>query len=326
MSLAIGVDIGGTKTVVGLVAPDGNVLNSRVVPTPAQDSEALFAVVAEAVAQVAANVTGADGGAVVGIGIGVAGLVDAPGRIVVFAPHLAWRGEPVAARFEAMTGLPVEVENDVAATAWAEYVFGAGRGVDPLLVLTVGTGIGGGIVIGGQLIRGATGASGEVGHVPFVPDGRPCACGANGCWEQYASGTALTRAARELVVSGDPASQALSQACEGDAEQLDGAVVTELALAGDPASIAVIARIGALLGEGLAGTVAILDPQLVVVGGGAAQAGDLLLQPAREALAARLVGAAFRPVPPIVAAECGEQAAMIGAAELARQRFGAAQT
>lgn len=322
MSLAIGVDIGGTKTVVGLVDSDGSVIRSRVVPTPSQNSEALYSVVADVVAQVAGP--GVGDGTIVGIGIGVAGLVDAPGRTVVFAPHLAWRAEPVAARFEALIGLPVEIDNDVAAAAWAEYAFGVGKGADPLLVVTVGTGLGGGIVIGGQLIRGATGASGEVGHVPFVPDGRPCACGAHGCWEQYASGTALTRAARELVASGDPAGLALSQACGGDVGQLDGAMVTDLALTGDPASIAVIARIGALLGEGLAGIVAVLDPQRVVVGGGAAQAGDLLLQPAREALAARLVGAAYRAVPPIVAAACGEHAAMVGAAELARQRFDAA--
>jgi glucokinase len=318
VSLAIGVDIGGTKTVVGLVSPGGTVLRSRVMPTPSQDPDALYSVVADAVKQVAA----ADAEAIVGVGIGVAGLVDAEGRTVVFAPHLAWRGHDVATRFESMTGFPVEVDNDVAATAWAEYVFGAGRGSDPLLVVTVGTGLGGGIVVGGELMRGFTGASGEVGHVPFVPDGRPCACGANGCWEQYASGTALTRSARALVASGDPAGSALSRACGGDPEQLDGPMVTRLALEGDPASIEVIAQIGGLLGEGLAGVVAILDPQRVVVGGGAAQAGDLLLQPAREALAARLIGAAYRAVPPIVAAECGEQAAMIGAAELARKRFG----
>jgi len=315
VSLAIGVDIGGTKTAIGLIEADGSVVRSIVAPTPSRDSEALFATVHAGIEQM----MGDDD--VTAVGVGVAGLVNESGNTVVFAPHLAWRGEDVAGRLQTLTGLPVEVDNDVAATAWAEFTFGAGQGADPLLVVTVGTGLGGGIVIDGHLMRGATGASGEVGHVPFVPHGHLCGCGAHGCWEQYASGSALTRAAREFVSSESSEAAALREACNGDIDQLVGSMVTDLAVAGDHASIRIIADVGHALGEGLAGVVAILDPARIVVGGGAAQAGDLLLDPARAALAARLVGAAYRVLPPIVEAACGEQAAMIGAAELARQRF-----
>ena len=315
VTLSIGVDIGGTKTAVGLVAADGSILRSMVVPTPAQDSEELFTATAACIREVAGDEKP------IGVGVGVAGLVDAAGSTVVFAPHLAWRGTDVAGRLAEITGLPVEVDNDVAATAWAEYTFGAGRGADPLVVVAVGTGLGGGIVIGGELMRGATGASGEVGHVPFVPDGHQCACGARGCWEQYASGSALTRAARELVASGSSEAAALRDSCGGDPQALKGQAVTELALAGDAASLRIIADVGTALGVGLSGIVAVLDPARVVVGGGVAAAGDLLLEPARAAMAGRLVGAAYREIPPIVPAACGESAAMIGAAELARRRF-----
>jgi glucokinase len=322
VSLAIGVDIGGTKTAVGLVADDGSVVTSTVVPTPARDAGALFATVAARIADLTAGLPAGDAAAP--IGIGVAGLVEASGRRVMFAPHLDLDGVDVAARFEALTRRDVEVENDVAAAAWAEFTFGAGRGADPLLVVTVGTGLGGGIVIGGELMLGATGAAAEVGHVPFVPGGRLCACGARGCWEQYASGNALARAGRELVASGGPGVEALREACAGDVEALTGRMITDLAHAGDPASIDVVVGIGEVLGEGLAGVVAVLDPQRVVVGGGAATVGDLMLDPARRALQARVIGGAHRMVPAIVAAEFGEQATMVGAAELARSRFAAA--
>ena len=238
---------------------------------------------------------------------------------MAFAPHLAFVDFPLAQRIEEQTQLSCVIENDATATAWAEYRVGAGHGVHSLLAVTVGTGLGGGVVVSDVLMRGANGTAGEVGHIPWVLDGVLCACGARGCLEQYASGSALTRHAREFVASGHLDAQPLLTACDGDIDQLTGNLVTQLAVAGDHACMALIADIGTTLGSGLSAMVAVLDPALVVVGGGVSAAGELLLQPARIALEQRLIGVAHRPVPPVVKAQCGELAAMVGAGLLAHE-------
>ena len=313
MSWVVGVDIGGTKTVAGLVSNTGEVLNSIFVPTPTHDADAIVATVVECI-----NTVG-ETHKPHAIGIGVAGLIDVTGRNVAFAPHLAFVDFPLAQRIEEQTQVPCVIENDATATAWAEYRVGSGHGVHSLLAVTVGTGLGGGVVVNDTLMRGAHGTAGEVGHIPWVLDGVLCACGARGCLEQYASGSALTRHAREFVASGHLDAQPLLAACDGDIDQLTGNLVTQLALAGDHACMALIADIGTTLGAGLSAMVAVVDPALVVVGGGVSAAGELLLQPARLALEQRLIGGAHRPVPPVVKAQCGELAAMVGAGLLAHE-------
>jgi glucokinase len=192
-----------------------------------------------------------------------------------------------------------------------------------MVLVTVGTGIGGGVVVDSRLVRGAFGIAGELGHMRVVPDGIRCGCGNRGCWEVYASGNALVREARELLASGALQAAAIAQACGGDPGALKGADITTLAQSGDPASIELIADLGRWVGEGAASVAAILDPELVVIGGGVVAAGDLLLEPARTAYGRQLTGRGHRPVAPIVAAALGNDAGLIGVAALAAEGVGA---
>jgi len=214
--------------------------------------------------------------------------------------------------------VPVFIDNDANTTAWAEMRFGAGRGCRQVLCLTLGTGIGGALVIDGRVYRGANGMAGEFGHMQVVPDGRRCECGNRGCWEQYASGARVVVEARELLATGSPAAYALAEAVQRDPARLTGPLVTEVARTGDRAATELLAQVGDWLGVGLAGLCAGFDPELVIVGGGLSDAGDLLLEPARRALARTLTGRGFRPEPPVVKTELGTDAGFIGAAELAR--------
>jgi glucokinase len=188
-----------------------------------------------------------------------------------------------------------------------------------VVVVTLGTGIGGALVVGDQLFRGSHGMAGEFGHMRWVPDGHWCECGNKGCWEQYASGNALVREARSLVVSRSPAAVALRDACGDDPDALSGPMVSQVAETGDRAAQELLHDVGVNLGAGLASLCAALDPERIVVGGGVSSAGDLLLDPARDALARGLTGRGFRPVPEIVRAALGEEAGVVGAAEMARQ-------
>jgi glucokinase len=237
---------------------------------------------------------------VAAVGIGAAGFVDASRSTVMFSPHLAWRDEPLRARVSSRLTIPVVVDNDANTTALGESRFGAGVGHRFVLCITLGTGIGGAIVIDGRVYRGANGMAGEFGHMQVVPDGRPCECGGQGCWEQYCSGRAVARAATKA----------------GSA--LAGPELTAAAQAGDPVAVAAYAEVGRWLGVGVANVVAGLDPALVVVGGGVSAAGDLLLDPARTAMAESLVGAGHRVLPDLLGAELGPLAGVVGVADLAR--------
>ena len=209
------------------------------------------------------------------------------------------------------------VENDVNAAAWGEFQFGAGEDVNDLLMVAVGTGVGGGIIVDGELIRGAFGVAAEIGHIRVVPQGLLCGCGRHGCWEQYASGRALVREARSRVWEGD----ALLEAAGGDPDHITGPMVTEAAQAGDPLSIALLSDLGTWLGAGTASLAAVLDPAVVVIGGGVADAGDLLLDPIRKAIDDNLPAAENRPHLEVRLATLGNEAGMIGAAHLARGRL-----
>jgi glucokinase len=314
MGLTIGVDVGGTKIAAGVVDDTGAVVATDKVATPAADPAAVQEVIAALIATLAAQHR------VEAVGVGAAGFVNAARDTVLFAPNLAWRDVALRAAVEERCGLPVVVENDANAAAWGEYRFGAGAGVDDLLCVTVGTGIGGGIVTGGRLYRGTFGAAAEVGHLRVIPDGRRCVCGNRGCWEQYASGRALVAEAQEVLRSGSLRAARLAELAGGDPVALTGPKVTAAAMEGDELSCDLLEELGSWLGQGLASLVAVLDPGLIVVGGGVSEAGELLAEPARQALARHLTARRHRPLVELRPAALGNTAGLIGAADLARQR------
>jgi glucokinase len=312
--LAIGVDIGGTKILAGTVTPEGEIVSTARRPTPRHDADDVLATVAEAVTELVESTDAP----IASVGVGVAGLVDRDRSRVYFAPNLRWAQVPVRTLLEASTGLPVVVENDGNVAAWGEHRFGAGRDADDMVLVTVGTGIGGGIVVDGRLFRGAHGAAGEIGHLNAEPDGRPCGCGRNGCWEQYASGNALVREARILAADRRSEAGLLLSLGDGTPEGVQGQEITEAARAGDPIAIQAFATVGTWLGRGLADLAAVLDPQLFVIGGGVSESGDLLLASARQTLADKLIGQQNRPAPVVRSAELANLAGLVGAADLSR--------
>ncbi|NYJ01929.1 glucokinase [Nocardioides thalensis] len=323
--MLVGVDVGGTKVLaVELPFAGPDVAPVRTAQRPMPGREASDTAVEDAV--VGAVLDLADGRPIEMVGVSAAGLVDARRGRVMFGAHVPWRDAPVRDRLESRlaehlrkpglgtqragrTPLPallrhgpsVVIDNDANCAAYAEIVAGAARGASSALMVTVGTGIGGAVIIGGQVVHGHHGFAGEFGHMRVVPDGRPCECGLRGCWEQYCSGRALERAVR-LTLGPD----------------VVGKDVAAMARAGDETARDAIAGIGEWLGTGLAGLVSALDPERVIVGGGVSSDGDLLLDPARRMLAESLQGTAYRAVPPIVAAKFGPEAGAVGAALLVR--------
>ncbi|HQR27164.1 MAG TPA: ROK family glucokinase [Nocardioides sp.] len=309
--LAVGVDVGGTKIAAGVVDRAGEVLEVLRVDSPAADAGAIRDAIADLVTQLRARHR------VTAVGVGAAGFVDKTRSVVLFAPNLAWRDMPLRADLVDRLGLPVVIENDGNAAAWGEFAFGAGADTDDLLLLTVGTGVGGGIVLDGRLHRGAFGVAAEVGHLRVVPDGRLCGCGNHGCLEQYASGSALVRSAREEAAAGNPLARDLLDRAGGDPARITGPVITEAAQRGDAFAVAQLATVGRWLGEGLASLAVVLDPAVAVIGGGVSAAGDLLLDPVREGFAGQWRGT--RPALEVRRAELGNRAGVIGAADLARR-------
>ncbi len=318
MSFAVGVDIGGTKVAAGLVDPSGRVVrrSRRDTPHRSRSPRVVEDTIISAVDELLGALT--PGEEVVAVGVGAAGFVSADRATVVFAPHLSWRGEPLRQTLSDRLPVPVFVDNDANAAAWAEYRYGAGHGETHLVLVNLGTGIGGGIVIDGRVVRGRFGIAGEFGHMQVVPDGIRCECGNRGCWEQYASGNALVREARTLITAGSPVATDLLDRVHGRAEDLTGPVVTEAAREGDALARELLGEVGRWLGVGIANLAAALDPGTFVVGGGVSAAGDLLLEPARAAFRGQLTGRGYRPEATIVAAELGNEAGLVGAGDLAR--------
>lgn len=312
---AIGIDVGGTKVSAGVVDADGRVLSSARRASPARNVAAIEDTIAELVGELRR-----DHSEVTAVGVAAAAFIDSSRSTVVFAPNLAWRDVPLRDRLSSRLELPVVLENDANAAAWGEFRFGAGADVDDLLLLTVGTGVGGGIVLGGELIRGARGFAAEVGHMRIEPDGRPCGCGQRGCLEQYASGSALLEVVGRAVRRGDEGATELLAACGDAVGALTGPMVSKAASEGNPVALVALGEVGTWLGEGAATLCAVLDPCVVVVGGGVAEAGEMLLGPMRTAFAAHLTAAAYRPAIEVRAATLGNQAGLIGAADLARTR------
>ncbi len=309
--LAIGIDIGGTKIAAGVVDEDGQVLARTRQRTPSTEPDAVLDAIVEVTETLRADHH------VTAIGIGAAGFVDATQSTVVFAPHLAWRNEPLRDRVSRRTKLPVLVDNDANASGWAEWRFGAAQNEPDLVLITLGTGIGGALVIDGQPYRGRFGIAGEFGHMRVVPDGRPCECGNLGCWEQYASGRVLSRFAAAQVADGTSLGRRLSEVADGP-QHVEGKHVTELAREGDERCREQIAEVGRWLGIGIADLSAALDPGLFVIGGGAGDAREMLVGPARSSYEEQLTGRGYRPTARIVGAHLGPEAGLVGAADMAR--------
>ena len=307
MRSALGIDVGGTKVGALLISENGEVLAEERADTPRDDVDATLEVVYRL-----AEALGKRGDAVA-VGVGAAGMVDAEAGMLRFAPNLDWMEVPVRDLVAKRTGLPCVLDNDANAAAWGEYRFGAGRGHDDLLVVTVGTGIGGGIISGGRLVRGAHGFAAEIGHFIVEPGGPWCGCGNRGCWEQVASGQALDRAAREAAQS-RPDSMIADLA---GTHAPVGRHVWEAARQRDRMATSILDEVGGRLGEGIAGLVNVLDPEAVVIGGGVVDIGDLLLAPARRAFVAAVEAPDHRPEVPLVPAQLGNRAGAIGAAALA---------
>jgi len=306
---AIGLDIGGTKIAGGVVTAAGLVVDRTRVPTPPADQAATLAAMVAVVDDLRARHP-----QVAAVGVGAAGLVDWPRGRLRWAPHNAYRDLELRRLLHERTGLPTVVDNDANAAAWAEARFGAGAGTDDLVLVAVGTGIGGGLVLGGAVYRGTAGLGGEVGHMIVDPNGDPCECGSRGCLEAMASGNALGRAGREAAAR-DPGGRLAALA--GGPQRVTGEVVFQAATEGDPAARALFERTGFWLGVGIASLITIFDPDVVVVGGGLAATGDLLLAPTRASMERYLFGRAHRELPPVAPARLGADAGLVGAATLA---------
>jgi glucokinase len=307
----IGIDVGGTKVLGVAVDAGGVMVAEHREPTP-EGGEAVLATMLTIVEQLRARVP-----EVAALGAGVPGLVDRTGTLRI-APNLPGVVElAVATRLASATGLPTRVDNDATCALWGEHATGVARGADDVLLVTLGTGIGGGLLLDGQLTRGANGFAGEFGHMVVAAGGIRCPCGRSGCWERYASGSALGRMGREAAGGGGAAR--MVELAGGDPADVRGEHVTAAAAEGDAAAQAVVAEFASWFAIGLANLVAIVDVRTCVVGGGLVEAGDVLLTPIREAVRGDLIAAGHRPPVDIVAATLGEHAGAVGAAHLARE-------
>lgn len=313
----LGVDLGGTKMLVGVVDGRGEVLRRRINASVGLSADELLDRLDE---EIGIAIEAHPG--VAAIGLGLPCIVDRDREICVTSNHLPLVGVPLRGRVAAMTGLPVGIDNDGNAAALAEQRRGAARGAENVVLLTLGTGIGGGLILGGRPYRGSRGAAGELGHFVVDMDGPPCPgrCPSNGCIESIVSGTAL-RAEAELAIAAHPGSPLATAAASG--AKIDGTVVTELAQDGDPIAIGLLATMGSRLGVALSGLANVFDPDVIVVGGGVIDAGDLLLDPARAEFAQRALTPQRET--PIRAADLGPDAGMIGATILAEEALMAAE-
>ncbi|MEJ1155273.1 MULTISPECIES: ROK family glucokinase [Microbacterium] len=306
--LKVGIDIGGTKIAGGVVDEHGRILEKLRVDTPADTAN-----LADAVGDMVRHFAAAHD--IKAVGVAAAGFIDRDRAIVIHAPNIAWRNEPLKASLESRIDMPVFIENDANAAGWAEFRFGAGRDVSHMVMLTMGTGVGGAIVIDGELFRGGHGIGAELGHTRFVRDGLLCGCGQNGCLEKYASGRALQREANSIADQHEIGS-ALA-AIRAEKGTISGPAISRLVLAGDAGATEALRRVATALGEACGGFQAVLDPELFVIGGGVAQLGDNLLAPVKRAYETSLPGYGDRPVAEFAIAKLVNDAGLIGAADLA---------
>jgi glucokinase len=310
---AVGIDIGGTKIAAGVVTSDGRILRKETSPTP-QNQDHL-------VRHILAIIEDLQGHhpEVTAVGVGAAGMIDWPTGHIRWAPNNSYSDLPLQQLLAEGSGLSAVVENDANAAAWAEAAVGAGAGLSNIIALTIGTGIGAGIILNGELQRGETGIAGEAGHIIV---GELCGCGATGCLEAMASGTALGRAGRRAAAA-DPEGRLAQLA--GAADDVTGETVCQAALEGDPAARQLFDQRGFWLGAGIASLVNVFDPQLVILGGGLVTSGDLLLTPALASFERFVFARPHRKLPALALAQLGIDAGLIGAALLALHRCPASQ-
>ncbi len=306
----IGVDLGGTKMLLGVLDAESNVLWESREASTGQTEDELVALLVREIKEAQGKCPGASA-----VGLGIPATINHDKGIAVSAVNLPLEDVPIRDLVRERSGLPAFVDNDATVAALAEHLYGAARGAENAVMLTIGTGIGGGLILGGEVYRGSTGAGAELGHTVIEADGPPCQgnCPGRGCIETLASGTALGREGR-AAAEREPDSALGAMLADG--ETIDGKVVTEAALGGDATARGVFDLIGSRLGVALTSFANIFEPEVFVIGGGVIAAGDLLLGPARRVLAERALPPMKRI--PIVAAELGADAGMIGAAAMAR--------
>lgn len=313
-ALSIGVDVGGTKIAGGVVAVDGEVLATIRRDSHAKERQAIIDTIVEVVRELKNDFP-----ACATVGIGAAGFIAEDRNTIAHGTNLDWTGLRLGDAISERVGMPVVVENDANAFGWAEVRFGAAQGKRNALVVAIGTGVGGAVVVDGRLLRGARGFAAEIGHINVVPDGRPCGCGLNGCLERYAAGTALGVNGWEQARFRPAYAARIIELSGGDANNISGKAVTAAAREGDPCALECYAQLTHWLGVGLADLCAVLDPEIIVIAGGLAEAGDILLEPTRKAFEASLTAGVNRPPIPLVLAAGGQEAGLVGAADLARQ-------
>lgn len=313
MGYTVGIDIGGTKVLGGVVDETGAIISRARRDTPAEGGVALTQAIADVALELMKD------SEIESVGVSVAGFISADRKTILATPNIKdWNGVNLDYELTSRIGLPVVIENDANSAAWGEFKFGAGRGKENILMLTVGTGVGGGIVVNSNLHRGSFGIAAEIGHLRIVPNGLLCGCGAYGCFEQYGSGTALLRHAREAIQAHpDRASEILNRG-DGSIEGVNGTAITEAARDGDELALSIFETTGDYLGAGIASLAVILDPEAVVIGGGVIDAGDILLNPIRSSVDKYMPFAGKHPHPQIVAAQLGNEAGLVGVADLAR--------
>jgi glucokinase len=311
--LAIGVDIGGTKVLGGVVDLTGKILRTFRADTPREGGDALNQVIADVVAELQTTHKTES------IGISAAGLVSSDRQTMLGAPNIKdWDGVNIAKALHKISGINSIVENDANSAAWAERVYGAGKGQENIIMITVGTGLGGAAIVDGKPLRGANGTGAEFGHMRVAPGGELCGCGIRGCFEQYASGTALMRQTKAAIAKDPDSAKDLLARGNGTITGLLGNHITDAARAGDKLAIGVLENLGDWLGQGIATLAMLFDPAVVVIGGGVIDAGELLLEPARRAMMCEMPFVGKHPVPEIVAAKLGNDAGLVGAADLSR--------
>lgn len=308
---AVGFDIGGTNMRAGLVSETGDILRQVSAPSP-RTTEQLEAGIAALVAELRTDHQ------VDAVGLAVAGFLDPECETVRFAPHLPWRDAPVRSRLESILELPVRLEHDANSAAWGEYRFGSAQGANNWVLLAIGTGIGAALIVDGEIYRGAYGTAPEFGHLRVVPNGRACPCGKSGCLERYCSGTALVDTALELGDTGVFRNSELLDALRTTPTGLTGTMITTAARNRDPLGVAVMEDFSMWLGECLSMVADVLDPDLIVIGGGVSTDSDIYLETAVAHFSNRIVGAGYRPLARVGTAQLGSDAGMIGVADLAR--------
>jgi glucokinase len=314
--LAVGVDLGATKIEAALVGASGRIIDRIRAPTLRDRGPDM---VLEAVADlVTRQYLSGTGPLVAAVGVGVAGQVDTENGIVRDAPNLNWKDFPIGTRLERALARPVAVLNDVQAITYGEHQHGAGRGTDDLVCVFVGTGVGGGIIVGGKLIRGCSGNAGEFGHMALERDGPPCSCGSRGCLEAFVGGWAIARQARQKALEEPAAAASLLRLADGEPDQLSAELVGRAAAAGDPLARILVADAGSALGVGLASIANALNPSLLVLGGGVVEGLPNLVELAEQEFRRRALRAAREPLR-ILRSQLGSDAGVIGAAHFARE-------